>query len=535
MNLDSAVQLATKNLAKHGLSDISSAHLEKQLISNHLDEFQGNVRSMLNRGSIYEMEFKPVQFMLTPKNRFVFDYRRAAIIEPSCLAKYTSLVLMLATEIERHRIPTTSQTVFSARFRPTTEDVFDPSITYSTWRERTKTLANSSECSYVVQCDIAAFYDRINIHRIESTLDSIGVEKSLRAKINDLLLFWTKKDSYGLPVGNVASRILAEAALIDIDNYLIGEAVVFTRYVDDYRLFAPDIVTAQRWMNKLNTRLFRDGLMLNTGKTKLAVAHKDDTTSFIEDLPEAHDAEAVLRVITKLTGGYNRIARTFFMPASDKFDPFRKISIGTGLEELGKTTIVDFTSIQKLVIACIVQERFDLLVRLAEACGKYMYALDYFVDMLIKNAEAIPSSSRNAVADYYAGLVMRHEFYAFEWHEATIAKLLSSPSYFRKPALLHIFKHASKEMVTYPSTIALEGLYGNLTRTEFKTIREWFDRCDDWEKRRIIHLSNALPEEERKAWAKAIKPSLGSDTLGKCYVDTIIKGHTTLPTLPAKT
>lgn len=86
-------------------------------------------------------------------------------------------------------------------------------------------------------------------------------------------------------------------------------------------------------------------------------------------------------------------------------------------------------------------------------------------------------------------------------------------------------------MVTYPSTIALAGLFGHLTRTEFKTIREWFDRCDDWEKRRIIHLSNALPEEERKAWAKAIKPSLGNDILAKCYIETIIKSHSVNPTL----
>ena len=51
------------------------------------DEFKSDTRAKLNRGSVYEMEFKPIQFMLTPKNRYVFDYRRAAIIDREGRAK----------------------------------------------------------------------------------------------------------------------------------------------------------------------------------------------------------------------------------------------------------------------------------------------------------------------------------------------------------------------------------------------------------------------------------------------------------------
>jgi hypothetical protein len=35
---------------------------------------------------------------------------------------------------------------------------------------------------------------------------------------HELLLFWANRDSYGLPVGSNASRILAEASLIDVDS-----------------------------------------------------------------------------------------------------------------------------------------------------------------------------------------------------------------------------------------------------------------------------------------------------------------------------
>lgn len=246
MNLDDSCRLAADHLATLGPSDITRETIERELISQYKEDFVAEIRAKLNRGSVYDMGFKPIQYLLTPKNRYVFDYRKAAIIDPCCVAKYTSLVLQAAECIEAARLPVSESVVFSARFRLSGADVFDRTVTYGCWRDRTKLLADHSSCTYVVQCDIASFYDRVNIHRIESTLADVGVDRSLVKGINELLLFWSKKDSYGIPVGNTASRILAEAALIDIDNYLVSEGVRFVRYVDDYRLFAPSLLTAQR-------------------------------------------------------------------------------------------------------------------------------------------------------------------------------------------------------------------------------------------------------------------------------------------------
>jgi Reverse transcriptase (RNA-dependent DNA polymerase) len=256
MNLDQACNLSVEHLSIYGCSDITHEQLEKTLIKQYQPEFIAEIRTKLNRGSVYEMEFKPIQYILTPKNRYVFDYRKAVLIDPTCLGKYTALVLMAAPQIESARIPVEDKIIFSARFSPNGADIFRKDINYSAWRERVKELADSNSCTYVVQCDIASFYDRVNIHRIESTLLDIGVDNCLVKQINELLLLWSKKDSYGIPVGNTASRILAEAALIDIDHFLVSEGVKFARYVDDYRLFAPNLVMAQRWMNLLTTRLF---------------------------------------------------------------------------------------------------------------------------------------------------------------------------------------------------------------------------------------------------------------------------------------
>lgn len=522
MNLDQACDLSVSNILKNGCSDITHEHLEKTLIEKWRSEFIADTRAKLNRGSVYEMEFKPIQHILSPKNRYVFDYRKAALIDPSCLAKYNAMACMAAESIERSRIPVSENTVFSARFKPDDADFFDKEVNYASWRERVKSLANESSCTYVVQCDIASFYDRVNIHRIESTLLDIGVDSSLVKQINDLLLLWSRKDSYGLPVGNVGSRIFAEAALIDIDQYLNSEGITFARYVDDYRLFAPNLVSAQRWMNLLTTRLFRDGLMLNTGKTKLYLATKDDGAQSEEG---ENTAEAVIKKVTMLTGGYNRIARTFIMPSNEKFDVFREIDISGSIEALNSTEIPEFESIQKLIIACLVQEKFDLLVQIAKICGDYLYSLEYFSDMLQKNCNTIPQESLSSISDHYVDMLNQSKFGALEWHQANLARLLSHEKFFRKQALMHIFRSPTKDCVTYPSMLALEGLAGKLTRAEFRTAREWFDRCDDWEKRRLIFASSALPEEERKAWGKAIKPTIQSDFLGSKMADCIARGQ----------
>ncbi len=522
MNRDDAVSLAIDSILRDGCSDITSESLELNLIRKFRQDFESDIKAKLNRGNVSEMEFRPLQYILTPKNRYVFDYRKAAIISPSCLAKFLAIVFQYAETIEAARIPTCEDIVFSFRFNPTSEGVFDKNIGYSNWREETKKRAEKNNCEFIVSCDIAAFYDRVNIHRIESTLLSIGIDQTLVRNTNELLLFWSRKDSYGIPVGNVASRILAEAALIDIDQYLVAERIIFTRYVDDYRLFAPSLLVAQGWMNKLTTRLFRDGLMLNTGKTQIRKAKQKKEDEQEDEKDE--EAEAVLKVITKLTGGYNRIARRFVMPAADKHKKFAHIQINSEIQQLESQAIVEFSGIQKVVVAALVQKHFDALKDIATICSRYLYGLDYFIDMLIKNSEFIPTDERNRIADMYSALIESGDLYSFEWHCASVARLLSHSGYFRKNALIQLYKTPAKDVSTYASMIALEGLKSKLTRSEFRTIREYFDRSDEWEKRRLLSLSDALPEEERKAWGRAVKSTLSNDFLGSKLCEELIRG-----------
>ncbi len=522
MTLEESINLCLENFSEFGLGDITVDDLEKDILKNNKTEIASEIKRRIGKGSIYEMDFRPIKYILTPKTRYIFDYRKASIIDPMSLIMYTSLVFQMAETIESKRIPISEQRVFSYRWEPNSPSVFNRSIGYDLWREKCKEQIQLDSCRYIVKCDIASFYDRINLHRLESTLSSIGVEKALFSKINDILTFWSKKDSYGIPVGGVASRILAEAVLIDIDEYLVDEGINFIRYVDDFRIFCPTLVDAHVGITKIMQRLFRDGLMLNAGKTDLSVAIKDKEKEKEKDETEGDDgkeASEVLKTITRLAGGYSRIVKTFIMPASDKYEPFLKIDIEKEIDTIRKAEIVDFSTIQKIVISSIVQKKYNYLSELTANINQYVYAIDYFIDMLIKNKDYIPKKNRIEIKDSFILFIKNNSIAGFDWYEAKIAKILGFDEYFDKKTLLSIVKRTNKESTAYPSCIALESLAKHITRTDFRTLREWFDRCDDWEKRRIINLCVALPEEEKKAWIKAVKSTVSHDYFSKLLIE----------------
>lgn len=81
------------------------------------------------------------------------------------------------------------------------------------------------------------------------------------------------RQSYGIPVGSSASRIIAEAILTDVDDALVHEEVAFTRYVDDYRIFIRPDQNPYRIIAFLSEQLAKnEGLSLNAQKTRLLTA-----------------------------------------------------------------------------------------------------------------------------------------------------------------------------------------------------------------------------------------------------------------------
>jgi hypothetical protein len=252
------------------LTDIFPRPFEIDLLKNKhfADHIRETVVPCLNSGSLAGLKMHAIQHVILPK-KDAFDFRRCALIHPLDTIKYLALALTIADEIEKHRVPKSKHIVYSYRFAPLKNMLFDRRYVFDTFRHRVTTNVKRKAVNVLVRCDIANFYDRLNLHRLESTLSSLGIDHKIVRLINELLLFWANRDSYGLPIGSNASRILAEASLIEVDQYLLDHGVSFIRFVDDYRMFSKDAKSAHAWLTMLIERLSIEGLAINTSKTRI--------------------------------------------------------------------------------------------------------------------------------------------------------------------------------------------------------------------------------------------------------------------------
>ncbi len=224
----------------------------------------------LSSEDVLKWEVRPNRECLSPKS--VHGFRIATQLDPLDWLVYNALVYEIGADLESYRLSRDEGIVFSWRFEPQADGVmFSRDSGYSQFQERTLELAETSKQQYVVVTDVADFYPRLNHHRIENALRSAAPTKINHTKgIVRLLGAWREKQSFGLPVGPIASGLIAEVAINDVDQALRGEGLVFTRYVDDFRIFCRNRTDAFRALATLATILWKShGLTLAEHKTKI--------------------------------------------------------------------------------------------------------------------------------------------------------------------------------------------------------------------------------------------------------------------------
>src|SRR5262249_29237029 len=139
------------------------------------------------------------------------------------------------------------------------------------WREfDQKSLDRLEEGTQAVAfADIAAFYENIDLPRLNSDLKDLGVENKLLDVLMRCLNRWSGQRGKGIPQGYSASDILAKVYLAPLDSGLRNAGFVHLRYVDDIRIFCQSSLEAKLSLLKLNDLLRLRGLNLQTAKTKI--------------------------------------------------------------------------------------------------------------------------------------------------------------------------------------------------------------------------------------------------------------------------
>ena len=313
-----------------------------------------------------------------PKSRYTF--RTVSHMSLVDTLKYTGLVFCIGREIENSRL--SKKIVFSNRFDPRTLKL-DRS-NYDGFREESKRLSDSKKYKIKIITDIANYYDRLNIHKLQNILNEKGCDQKIVLKINDILIRWSQQQSFGIPVGSDASRLLAEAMLINADKELSEHRVKFIRYVDDYRIFCSSQEKAYEAMQLLDRALRREGLFLNSGKTKLI------------DLTRGHDEEALdtaefepIDVTEKVVktrlerGRYaSRIAKYYHFPGKEAVKKLQALDLAKELEKARDPNVSE-DDLKNFVKAAIYANApdFSWLERVLDL---YPHLIPYIVDAIVK-------------------------------------------------------------------------------------------------------------------------------------------------------
>jgi len=232
---------------------------------------------------------------LAPKSRYTF--RIAHQLPALDTLLLLACVVEIGEKIEAKRQAPAGARAFSYRFSvdANRSQLFRTDRTYKDWLHKQQDmLANNKAIKNVVSTDISDYYSRINFHRLEKLLDEVapchGAAKFVKKHIKTI----RAKQSFGLPVGGSAARLLAELALADTDQALLDRGLLATRFVDDFRVFLKVSQHPYDALGYLAEQLgINEGLSLNGAKT--FVTNRREYVRRLEHLTSdiAEEAEGV--------------------------------------------------------------------------------------------------------------------------------------------------------------------------------------------------------------------------------------------------
>ena len=314
-----------------------------------------------------------------PKGRHTF--RTVTQLSLCDTLKYTALVFSIGKVIEANRLP--KNVVFSNRF-DARRYVLDRKG-YDRFRQESKRLSASDKYKVKIITDVANYYDRLNLHKLENILKQIKCDEATVTKLNQILIRWSQQQSFGIPVGTDASRLLAEAMLIDADKELSSHRIKFIRYVDDYRIFCGSAERAYEAMQILDSSLRREGLFLNSGKTRLVDLalerdEEEDDEGEFEPIDLDHKIERTVKI---QTGRYtSRIAKFYKYPGKDAVKKLREINLKELLAEIRRPNTPEERL--KLYVKAAIYAESPTFESLKEILDLYPHLIPYVCDAIIK-------------------------------------------------------------------------------------------------------------------------------------------------------
>jgi hypothetical protein len=257
---------AIKHLCKYGDTDVFP-HLPEL---SFLKEREADVTKELTELDLDTYSPGGAFEALGPKSRYGFRIVHQLPMHDTILL--LAAVIEVGELIEARRLAVNGIEAFSYRFAPDGKGgLFRVDRTYKEWlKAQAAFVQGNLRIKRVIVTDISDFYSRINFHRLDNLLDEAAPSHGATRYIKKHIKVIRAKQSFGLPVGGSAARLLAELALTDTDRALQQEGRLTTRFVDDFRIFLRADENSYDALAFIAEQLgINEGLSLNVSKTRV--------------------------------------------------------------------------------------------------------------------------------------------------------------------------------------------------------------------------------------------------------------------------
>lgn len=252
-------------------------------------------------------EYIPHQPLLVVVPKDEKSVRIVHLLHPEDMLLYTSLTLIVKDDLEGVRLPRTRQRVYSYRASRRTTVLYDSvGDTHGRYIEQLKRKAGRPRTNAVAVADIADFYASVPQAELKRLLKAAArtqkVAQAAELLISVFAARLMSREGHGIPTGPLASRLLAEVLLNEIDKYLLSKKIDFVRWVDDYNIFAPSLASARTMLFELATWLYNNGLTLQAAKTTV-LDRGSYTKRFLVDIEDRFsDKTAILEELLQIHG-----------------------------------------------------------------------------------------------------------------------------------------------------------------------------------------------------------------------------------------
>ncbi|MGI6586856.1 MAG: RNA-directed DNA polymerase [Lutisporaceae bacterium] len=286
---NSSIEFAINHILKYYDSDFFIKPFEFEAIKM----FKNEVIKYLTSKEVDHFSVEPPKTFAVHKPKG--GYRVVHQLDPLDSIIYTALTRDIAEKIETARCNISDSAVCSYRINIKNSNFFEDGNGYEDFNSKSDNLAKKYK--FVLITDIVDFYNQIYLHRLRNSIEFVDASlEEISGVIENFLMKLNNKNSKGIPVGPSASIIMAEALLLDIDQFLVNKGFEYVRYVDDFRVFADNKIDLEWLLHDITDYIYENHrLTLSSSKTEII-----DTTTFHKEYLFDADAIEKQRIHTEL-------------------------------------------------------------------------------------------------------------------------------------------------------------------------------------------------------------------------------------------